>query len=263
MTDTADADDEQPQDSTSTAPDDKREEKQCRICLDGIEAEPELGRLIRPCLCKGSISHVHIKCLQRWRETGVMPGSSETRFFACPQCKYRYRFARTKALGIAENPVVVGAISALLFTLLVLLSSYITGYFVGILEDPMDSSFIFVSPYTAAQELIRAGLRVIQDELGVSLTDGGPDVPNFSSAAPLRGYPRPTSKPGVLMGFIRRFLFGLPLIGAGSLISMLFSMPFIGPLQWLARYRGSRRRENSRDIAALIIMGLLLIGALK
>lgn len=33
-----------------------REEKQCRICLDGVEAESELGRLIRPCLCKGSIS---------------------------------------------------------------------------------------------------------------------------------------------------------------------------------------------------------------
>jgi len=32
------------------------QEKQCRICLDGVEAEPELGRLIRPCLCKGSIS---------------------------------------------------------------------------------------------------------------------------------------------------------------------------------------------------------------
>jgi len=32
------------------------EEKQCRICLDGPESEQELGRLIRPCLCKGSIS---------------------------------------------------------------------------------------------------------------------------------------------------------------------------------------------------------------
>ena len=32
------------------------DEKQCRICLDGPEAEFELGRLIRPCLCKGSIS---------------------------------------------------------------------------------------------------------------------------------------------------------------------------------------------------------------
>ncbi len=34
----------------------EREEKQCRICLDGEDSVPELGRLIRPCLCKGSIS---------------------------------------------------------------------------------------------------------------------------------------------------------------------------------------------------------------
>jgi len=34
----------------------QREEKQCRICLDGSEAEHAMGKLIRPCLCKGSIS---------------------------------------------------------------------------------------------------------------------------------------------------------------------------------------------------------------
>jgi len=36
--------------------DTQADDKQCRICLDGPEAEFELGRLIRPCLCKGSIS---------------------------------------------------------------------------------------------------------------------------------------------------------------------------------------------------------------
>jgi hypothetical protein len=30
------------------------EEKQCRICLDG--PDDTLGRLIRPCLCKGSMT---------------------------------------------------------------------------------------------------------------------------------------------------------------------------------------------------------------
>jgi hypothetical protein len=30
-------------------------EKQCRICF-GADNDPELGRLIRPCLCKGTIS---------------------------------------------------------------------------------------------------------------------------------------------------------------------------------------------------------------
>lgn len=35
-------------------PEEPAGEKQCRICLDGDD--PELGRLIRPCLCKGSVS---------------------------------------------------------------------------------------------------------------------------------------------------------------------------------------------------------------
>lgn len=37
----------------------EEEEKQCRICLGGVEDEEELGRLISPCLCRGSIRHVH------------------------------------------------------------------------------------------------------------------------------------------------------------------------------------------------------------
>ena len=41
-------------DSKNTDPPPSPQEKQCRICLDG--EDPELGRLIRPCLCKGSIS---------------------------------------------------------------------------------------------------------------------------------------------------------------------------------------------------------------
>ena len=35
-------------------PNEHSETAQCRICLDG--PDPELGRLIRPCLCRGSIS---------------------------------------------------------------------------------------------------------------------------------------------------------------------------------------------------------------
>jgi E3 ubiquitin-protein ligase DOA10 len=38
---------------------DEEEERQCRICFEGVEAERELGRLIRPCLCRGSISVCH------------------------------------------------------------------------------------------------------------------------------------------------------------------------------------------------------------
>lgn len=34
---------------------DPAEEKQCRICLGGVEDEEDMGRLISPCLCTGSM----------------------------------------------------------------------------------------------------------------------------------------------------------------------------------------------------------------
>lgn len=46
--------------------DETEDSKQCRICLDG--EVPELGRLIRPCLCKGSISVS--QCAVRPQEEG-------------------------------------------------------------------------------------------------------------------------------------------------------------------------------------------------
>jgi hypothetical protein len=62
---------------TSRMPEDTQpDEKQCRICLDGPEAEFELGRLIRPCLCKGSISVAfHFVCMARLTVKLIWPGS--------------------------------------------------------------------------------------------------------------------------------------------------------------------------------------------
>jgi hypothetical protein len=77
--------------------------------------------------------------------------------------------------------------------------------------------------------------------------------------------PVPSPPPGVLKRFIRRFILGLPLVGASSLVQMLLSFGALGPVQWIARYRGSRNRRNSdsRDIAAIIIISLLLVGAVR
>ncbi|KAJ7357288.1 hypothetical protein DFH08DRAFT_851555 [Mycena albidolilacea] len=235
------------------------DERQCRICLAGVEEVPELGRLIKPCLCKGSISFVHVACLQRWRN------ASQSAFFSCPQCHYKYRFARTRILGIATNPVVVGSISTILFTMLVLLSSFITTFFMSWFEDPSDSyyyrssifgfsSFFYVSPFDTARDIIRAALRILQD------TDG--EV--FGRADTQSDPHTPHSEPGLLMSFIRRFLLGLPIVGAGSVVHMLLSVPLLSPVHFLARYRSNnRRRDSSRDIASLIIIGLVLVGAAR
>ncbi|KAG7099132.1 hypothetical protein E1B28_001004 [Marasmius oreades] len=244
------------------------DEKQCRICLDGVEAESELGRLIRPCLCKGSISYVHVKCLQRWRNT-----ASGTAFFSCPQCHYRYRFSRTRVVGIATNPVIVGGISTIFFVLITFLSSFLTTYLLSFFQEPTSTtfylstgSFFYVSPLEVIHDLVRAALRILQDEdeaLGVGLfssPDRGARVPppvDVDSGGGGGGG-------GSLRRFFIRFVIGLPLVGSVSLIQMLLTLPFIGPVHWLARYRGNRRRNNdTRDVTAIILVLLLVVGAAR
>ncbi|KAJ3750511.1 hypothetical protein DFH05DRAFT_1376770, partial [Lentinula detonsa] len=238
------------------------DQKQCRICLDGVDAEQELGRLIRPCLCRGTISYIHVKCLQRWRNSS----QNQSAFFRCGMCGYSYRFSRTRAVGIASNPVIVGCISAFIFTLLTLVSSYITTYLLTYFQGPSSSSFYissssywFYDPTEVIHDLVRAALGILQDEdfdpetlLARGQTTGA------SFAASLN------TKEGssFLKRFIQRFVIGLPLIGASSLIHMMISLPFIGPVHWLARFRG-RRRNNDRDISAIIIVVLIVVGAAR
>ncbi|KAK7468816.1 hypothetical protein VKT23_003316 [Stygiomarasmius scandens] len=243
---------------------DAETEKQCRICLDGVDAEPELGRLIRPCLCKGSISYVHVGCLKRWRTSSP----NQSAFFSCPQCHYKYRFARTKVVGIATNPIIVGAISAMIFTVLTLVSSTITTYLLSVFQEPSYSTSSvyvssfgwYISPLEVVRDLVRAALNIIRDnDLGGVL--GEPDFLSQRDTRPISELPPQSA----LKKFVQRFVIGLPLLGAGSLIHMLLSMPFIAPVQWIARYRGNRRRNNnsSSDITSLIIIVLIAVGAAR
>jgi len=115
----------------------------------------------------------------------------------------------------------------------------------------------FVNPFDTAQDLIRAALRILQDQ-------DGEDGPIFGNGDTQTDTPASHSEPGLLKSFIRRFLLGLPIIGASSVVHMLLSLPLLSPVHFLARYRSnSRRRESSRDIASLIIIGLVLIGAAR
>ncbi|KAI0307881.1 hypothetical protein B0F90DRAFT_79552 [Multifurca ochricompacta] len=240
---------------------------QCRICFDG--PDPTLGRLIRPCLCSGSVSHVHVACLQRWRNTS----SNSSAFFVCPQCHYHYRFARTKIVGLATNPVAIATLSTILFTAIVFASSFFATAVLSSLDEPSYDSYgsspiylttgwgywTWTNPYSVGRDLVRAALRIIQDETG-GIFD--PEVLSLSTT-PDRA--EALSDRGILWRFVRRFILGLPVVGAASLVHMLFSLPFLGPLQWIARSRGNRGRRSSgsRDTVAVVIVILLAVGALR
>ncbi|KAI0004256.1 hypothetical protein BJV74DRAFT_763437 [Russula compacta] len=246
---------------------DGQQQPQCRICLDG--PDPDLGRLIRPCLCSGTVSHVHLACLQRWRNTSA----NASAFFVCPQCHYHYRFARTKIVGLATNPVVIATLSTVLFTVIVYASSFLTTTLLSSLDEPSDHSYssstvyfstgggywTWTNPYSVGRDLVRAALRIIQDETGGILD------PDALLASPTPDSVAATSGRSVVWRFVRRFILGLPVVGAASLIQMLFSLPLLGPLQWIARSRGNRggRNNGSRDTAAVVIIILLAVGALR
>lgn len=157
------------------------EEKQCRICLAGAEEEAELGRLISPCLCRGSIRYVHVNCLKQWRTLS----QSRSAFWSCPQCGFRYALARTRALGLATSPVILSSASVVLFTIIVLLSSFLGTYFVpdaDSLNEPLmtsrrddsDSFFSFgsvvISPFDyytyswdTAKDVFKLAVRTFSD----------------------------------------------------------------------------------------------------
>ena len=89
--------------------------RQCRICLETVQPtfnvpsqhlpgflqssnvvyEDESGRLIRPCLCKGSSRYVHEACLQAWRHAD--PSHGRRNYWQCPTCGFRYRLSRLGA----------------------------------------------------------------------------------------------------------------------------------------------------------------------
>ncbi|KAF9108882.1 hypothetical protein BGX29_003812 [Mortierella sp. GBA35] len=98
------------------------DERRCRICLEGEdedihhgdhhqqygnqhhyhndnddgETTSESGRLISPCLCKGTSRYIHLGCLEKWRSMSPRKESA----FACDTCHYKYSFRRPWAAHI-------------------------------------------------------------------------------------------------------------------------------------------------------------------
>ncbi|CAG8476388.1 9012_t:CDS:2 [Ambispora gerdemannii] len=87
--------------------------------------EDTLGRLISPCLCKGTIRHVHVECLNRWR----LRSQKKTSFFQCDECKYQYAFRRTTIAKYATNEFVLTIVTLTLFSCCVFLGGFIAKFF--------------------------------------------------------------------------------------------------------------------------------------
>merc|ERR1740129_970613 len=99
--------------------------KICRICHGG----PEDGRLISPCLCKGSMKYVHIACLQRWRSVG---GSKH--YFRCDTCRYEYQLRRVAWAQWLSKAWVTHILTIAAMLYLVLIAGY-AGRILGALSS--------------------------------------------------------------------------------------------------------------------------------
>ena len=95
----------------------------CRICQ--LTKEESNERLIKPCLCSGTISFVHVSCLNQWRRVSLHS------FYQCNICHYSYNIQRTflSQLLLHKNTfyiiiIILFLIIFIIFGLLTLLINY-------------------------------------------------------------------------------------------------------------------------------------------
>ena len=107
------------------------EGKNIRIQVVYGDSDAELGRLLRPCHCRGSARYVHEGCLRLWRGES----RAEKNYFQCPTCKFHYQLQQPR-LAAWANHIWVKMGFTLFFAFLSMLV-------VGLVADP----FINISTY--------------------------------------------------------------------------------------------------------------------
>jgi hypothetical protein len=127
-----------------------------------VTYEDENGRLIRPCMCKGSSKYVHDACLQAWRHAD--PSYGRRNYWQCPTCGFKYRLARLGwgkwvasrgelicQLAISDWTVLTLFIATQVgLTVVILL---VTVFLLGFVADPIISIYVdpwsFLSPWSS------------------------------------------------------------------------------------------------------------------
>ncbi|APA16199.1 hypothetical protein SS1G_10385 [Sclerotinia sclerotiorum 1980 UF-70] len=155
---------QEPEPAPEPVPEPKRRRyyppRQCRICLETVEPtfetptagiasilnptprvmytseDPELGRLMRPCKCKGSQRHVHEGCLTAWRHADPLYGARN--YYECPTCKFQYHFQRIK-----WGHLISSTFAQLCLTLAIL---FVTIFVMGFVADPIIN--FYLDPYS-------------------------------------------------------------------------------------------------------------------
>lgn len=127
----------------------------CRICFESVvptitmyppglpasfqrpvveyKSDEEYGRLVKPCLCRGSQRYIHEHCLRQQRTLGARPNS----LWKCPTCGYTFSFQKLRTQRLLTSRG-----SAVGFTLLFLL---VMIFVLGFVADPIIN--LYIDPY--------------------------------------------------------------------------------------------------------------------
>ncbi|KAF7731873.1 hypothetical protein EC973_007704 [Apophysomyces ossiformis] len=76
--------------------------------------------LVRPCRCKGSMSYVHVNCLNEWRQTSPRKES----YVACDLCGYEYNIYRPVYAAFISHPYFLQTVTMILVIGLTLAMAY-------------------------------------------------------------------------------------------------------------------------------------------
>jgi len=269
----------------------------CRICFGGIEDEADMGKLIRPCLCKGSVSYVHVNCLNDWRRAS----RNRTSYLSCAQCGYRYHFARTRVAGLATNPLVLFMATLLLFVIITFIAGTVMSYFLppylltsaslptpeaksppiraGMLaeddeeEDDFTAQLFFYTPAGAIQDVLESALRAFLSgdalRLIASTVGLAPTTKQIPINAPITGFkqtmrivtesPTMIQVPSFLTGILQKLAIGTATIGILSFVNLLLSFSLLLPVQMGLRNIFRRGpRDTSPTSTALIILFVMI-----
>lgn len=97
--------------------------------------DPEAGRLLRPCKCKGSSKYVHEGCLQAWRHAD--PGYGKRNYWQCPTCGFRYRLERMQWGRWISSTATQIVLTMSIFFMALFLMGFVADPIINLYVDPL------------------------------------------------------------------------------------------------------------------------------
>lgn len=101
-----------------------------------VSEDPELGRLLSPCKCKGSQKYVHEGCLQAWRNAAPL---SDRNYWRCPTCQFEYRMERLRWGRWLSSKTLRASLTALILMVTVFLLGFVADPIINFGVDPIGS----------------------------------------------------------------------------------------------------------------------------